>query len=228
MTDNGIQGMDVAPKMKAPGCFGAASVYSLDGEICRKCSVYNECGADAHATLARIRGTINVSDIITRHEKARELTRAQAAANAPKPEAVASTAQPAPITAPVDRKTTVQRVYFEVSADQQEAIARIGPKKTKELAISLCKMNKVRAIHSDVLAGVNPFAESGPSFMRVACALLVKGAFTKASLKTELMDELGWTDGTAAAHVSQAIGFLEAFGVIVGDKSGYIVKPASC
>jgi hypothetical protein len=138
---------------------------------------------------------------------------------------VQSTAQPAPVTAPVQRKTTVQKVTFEVSADQQDAIAKIGNSKTASLAVVLCKMNKVTDIRASVLRGVNPFAESGPSFMRVACDALIDGGFTKAQLKARLMDELVWTDGTAGSHVAQACGFLQAFGVIQAIGGKYTVVP---
>lgn len=219
-----LQGIETQAQVKAPGCFGAASVYALDGEVCKKCVAYEACGTQAQETLEAIRGKINVNDIIARHQKARIESR-QAQSAPPESAAVASAAQPAPITAPVVRKTSVQKVHFEVSADQRDAIAKIGNCKTRELAVVLCKMNKVNSIRSSVVQGVNPFAESGPSFMRVACAALIDGGFTKASLKQRLVDELVWTDGTAGAHVAMACGFLEAFGVVVGKAGFFTVKP---
>jgi hypothetical protein len=214
-------------QMRAPGCFGAASVYSMDSTVCGGCPTFEACGEKARETLEAIRGKINVADIMVRHQKARGLIvkpeePGEALAATPQP-----TPQPKPITAPVERKTAVSRIHFEVSKDQLHAVARIENSKGREMALILCKNGRIADMRAKLTSGVNPFALGGPSFMRVVCDMLLGGGFTRSSLCAKLMADLTWTNGTASSHVPQACQFLVAFGIAQEINGAFTLMPVA-
>ncbi len=220
------------PEAQAPGCFGAASVFSMDSKVCQACPAFNVCGDASIKTLEQIRDTVNVRDLLARHAAARLRAQQGKPANvAPQPIAVSPipVAQRAPIAKPVERKTAVERVTFSISDDDQHVIAILGEQssKTKEQAIVLCKQNKINDCRSMLPKGVNPFAKSGPSYLRVACDMLISGPVTKASLRLRLVKELSWTDNTAGSHVAIACALLYAFQITIPDGEGaFILNPA--
>lgn len=231
--------MTATDEQKAPGCFGAASVYGMDSVVCQGCVAFTSCGAAAIKKLESIRELVDVRDVLARHAAARvkaqnkaaleQMRLAPPAAPTPLVSSPIPVAQPKATVQPVERKTTSARVTFEISGDDQNVLALIGEKsvKTREQAIVLCKTNKVNDMRSMLPKGVNPFAESGPKFLSVACALLLNGGFTKATLKARLIADLEWTDGTAGSHVAIACALLYSFKIITADTSGaFILNPA--
>jgi|GEM_PF-1940367 len=221
----------IEARQQAPGCFGAASVYSMDSQVCQACAAFKECGDAALKTLESIKSVINVADLLARHQAARKRA-ADARAKPVAPQPVESSpipvAQPKPITKPVERKTTMQRVTFSISDADQAVVMKIGEKssKTKAQAIVLCKTNKIDAMRKELPKGINPFATNGPTFMRVVCSMVLSGGFTKASLKSQMMQELDWTDGTAASHVAMAAALMFSFGIVKMEGDKFVLNPA--
>lgn len=214
----------------APGCFGAASVFSMDSTVCKACVAYSKCSDASIATLESIRQTIDVRDLMARHTAARQRNADKLtppAAAAPVQGSPIPVAQPPKVTKPVVRKTTMARVSFDISPADQNVIAMIGEKsvKTRDQAIQLSKQNKINQCRSELPKGVNPFAESGPAFLRVACDMLINGGFTKASLKARLREDMTWTDGTAGSHVAITCALMYAFGIITPEGDRFILNP---
>jgi hypothetical protein len=209
-------------RAQAPGCFGAASVYSMDSEVCGACPATNQCRQAAYSTLELIKDRISVSDIMALHEKARQKMRQMAALQSsatPSP-----TPQPAPVTKPVLRKTPVVSVKFELSADQKTCLARITNKKAQEFAMTLCSTNIMNKIKDQLAKGVNPFPGK-PDLVRITCDMLLNGGFTKASLMKRLMDECGWTEGTAGSQRAIIFSCLEAFDFLQAKGEHYTLSP---
>lgn len=208
-----MQVVTSASAAQAPGCFGAASVYALDSKVCKQCPAYEACGQKAHEVLVRIKGRINVQDFLKLHEKAR------LAAGLPKQGeaqvAPAPVAQPQPVTAPVVRATPVEQVKYEVSAQDRATIERMGNVKVKAVAESLARNNQLGFIRQCLRAQKNPFTDARhyPN-MRVAVDMLLQGGFTKASLAMRYVQELSWTEGTAASQRAAAVCMLQALGVV--------------
>lgn len=204
----------------APGCFGAPSVHSADSHVCQKCPAFDACGPAAMATLQEIRSVIDVSDLLRRHASARS--------------AIASSGgvpgvpvRPLPGVA---RTTKMARAQFAISDDDMSVIIKLERKNTKTAAQAsvLCKHNQIAQLRADLPLGVNPFAASAPSFMRVAIDLLLAhGGFTKARLNGALCEQLGWSATTAASHVAITCALLYAFGFItVQDDGAFVLAPA--
>lgn len=201
----------ISTAAQSPGCFGSPSVYSLDSSVCAACASYNTCRRAAHVTLENIRGAINVSDVLARHAKARLTAISNAADKFPVADAEA-TAQPKPLKDKVIRKTPVAVVMFDVSASDEQIISTLAVK-TGELARQQIKQNLLSTVAPALKQGLNPYASVGPKFLRLACDLLNKGGFTRASLNREMITQFAWQHTTAGPHVAQVCGLFNAFGI---------------
>ncbi|UUZ75405.1 hypothetical protein LP414_27195 [Polaromonas sp. P1(28)-13] len=210
---------------QAPGCFGSPSVYSVDSSVCAACASYNTCRVASHATLEKIRGTINVSDVLARHAKARLAAITDSAIKYPVDNAPPLAAQPKPIRDKVVRNTPVARVVFDVSANHEQIISTLAVK-TGELARQQLKQNRLSAIAPALKQGLNPYAESGPKFLRIACDLLLKGGFTRTSLNRAMVSEFAWQETTAGPHVAQVCGLFNAFDITQETNGTFTPKPA--
>lgn len=214
---------------KAPGCFGSASVYSQDGEMCQRCVAFTECGHTAIQSLATLRTLVDVTDIIKRHQAARH--KANNTMAPPRSNSLEITTVPVtkalPVVAPILRQTTKARVTFEISQKDQNVIAMIGKSSVKamEQAVVLCKYNLITEGIIALKRQENPFAKTGPAWLRVACAMLLEEGFTKASLRERLVKDLEWTDGTAASHVSMAWFILASFKIAVFTDNKFVLNP---
>lgn len=214
----------------APGCFGSAIVFSHDSVTCGACPHFEQCAGVTLERLNQISGTVNVTDLMAKHRRAQKLQAPIRAArqqeqieNAPPP--VQATTQKPAVTAPVERKTTVARVVFEIDEATQQVIARIPNQKAAAQAVVLCKANRIEIAKEALSKGENPFTESGPKYLQVACDMLLRGGFTRGSLKEELQAQLGWTPTTAASHVSIAAALLPAFDIASLAGETFVLSP---
>lgn len=81
-------------------------------------------------------------------------------------------------------------------------------------------------IGSALNAGVNPFVDARPKYMRTVCGALLEGGFTKKSLKERLLQaHPDWEPRTADSQVTTAVSCLAMMGVITeGFGKRYILK----
>ncbi len=92
------------------------------------------------------------------------------------------------------------------------------PKKVRELMQRI--ENAGIKVVSSFAQNENPFPRiegKKPHFLRIACHLLLRleNGVNRELLKTQLMKRLDWAEATAAAHVTQAVQTLVAYGVAV-------------
>lgn len=207
-----------------PGCFGAATVFAFDSEVCKSCPAGQDCAPAAMQTLDRIKTVVKVDDLMARHRKAREKAikdqreKDRQAIEAAPPGPMAT---PAP-TKPVARCTPAEKVEYEVSEKHALIIAEM-PSKAQTFAMSLCKKGFVKEMRKNM---ANKKATPGlPKWLNVALDELTKNGFTRASLKARLMNDLGWTDGTAGSHISIAIAILTGFEIAIETNGGFRVSP---
>lgn len=197
----------------APACFSAASVFSHDSDVCRKCEAFAKCADASMQTLQQIRQIINVEDLLKRHEKAKRVSReALAEEDRRKAEQLPPGNGQAPTMKSAERKTQMVKVVAEITANDDSIIATL-PVKPKQVAIALCKNGLMSHIKKDVAAGRNTLAKTGPGFLREAIALLLSGGFSRAELRAALENNLGWQQAAAASHVSIAVSIFTAFGM---------------
>jgi hypothetical protein len=197
----------------APACFAAASVFSHDSEICQQCCAFEQCASASLETLEAIKGIVNVQDLLKRHAVARKVAQGAMKQADEKLKAEMSPGNiKQPLMKPVERKTRVVQVRFEISADEEHVIAML-PVKPQKVALSLCKTGMLERIKKGVAEGHNALVETGPEWLRVALSSLLAGGFSKSELRESLQSELGWTEGTAASHVSMASVLILAFGI---------------
>lgn len=211
----------------APGCFAAASVFSHDSDVCRQCCAYDACAVAALETLQAIRGVINVSDLLKRHEKAKRVARQviQAADEKAAAELPPGKTQP-PLPGVIERKTEVVKIKFETSADEESVIATL-PVKARPIALTFCKTGMLTRIKKDLRDGRNALAETGPGWLRVAIDRLLAGGFVRSELREAMKNELGWEDSSAGPHTSMAVAMLVAFGIIQETEGRLVLVPAT-
>lgn len=210
----------------APGCFAAASVFSHDSDVCRKCVVFADCSAASLDTLEKIRHLIDVSDLLRRHEKAKRATR-QALAESD--EKLAAHQPPGNIQPPptgVKRKTEVAKITFEVSEDEERVIAMLSSK-VKPIAVTFCKTGMLSRVKKELREGRNALAETGPGWLRVAVDLLLRGGFTRSELRKEMQCKLGWGESSTGPHTSMAVSLLVGFGIAINDDNRFVLAPES-
>lgn len=210
----------------APACFAAASVFSQDSTICQGCSAFADCSAASLETLMAIKSIINVDDLLKRHAVARK---AAMIAKQAIDEAAAAEMPPGNLerpveVRPVERKTQVVPIKFDVSPDENVVLARM-PVKPREIALRMLKANDVEGIRLALTEKRNYYAERGPSFLRVAMTMLLNGGFSKLTLRKTFEAELSWTEGTAASHVGIAVAILVGFKFAQEKSSQFTLMP---
>lgn len=207
-----------------PACFAAASVFSHDSEVCKSCDTFNECSTASMITLEKIRGIVNVEDIMRRHAKAKKVAQAalvEGDKNALR-DLPPGNGEKKFVETPVKRETKVTSVPFVLSKGEEDIIATL-PVKPRKLAVSLCKAGFIEKIKRDLKSGVNTFDTAGPAFIRVALSSLLAGGFTKRALRDRYMVELSHAEDTAASHVSIVCSLVMAFG-IAQENEGRIIR----
>jgi len=224
--------MTATAEQQAPGCFASASVYGADSVVCQACPAYAGCGEESVKTLQEIRQLVDVTDLLARHKAARARVAHRLSPPGKKKPVEPSTvpvSQAPAIVQPLERTTPMVKTVHSISPEDQATIDMLGTKnlKAREQAIVLCKNGKVDDMRSLLPVQGNPFAESGPKYLRVACDMLMRGGFTKAQFKMQLVSELKWGDTTAASHVALACALLYSFKIAVPDSSGaFVINPA--
>ena len=121
---------------------------------------------------------------------------------------------------PVPARTTkAERVKFSLSQDDKDLINSM-PKKQAIKLKRLLETNMDKRAHVELAKGRNPFPRKGAGFLFVATELLLRGGFTRSTLRAGYMQILAWGEGTAFSHVSAAIALLVAMKV-AEERGGY-------
>jgi hypothetical protein len=198
----------------APACFAAASMFAHDSAVCKLCPAFDACSVASLETLQAIRHIINVEDLLKRHQKARIVAQETikkadnkiAAALPP-----GNIPQPAPVK-PVERKTQVMNISFELSKDDADVIAKLSNGKTAAVALQMCRAGVIHDLRESLPKGDNPFLTKGSAYFRVTVDALLSGGFTRASLREKLAKELTIKNNTAGPLVAMICGLLKDFG----------------
>lgn len=109
------------------------------------------------------------------------------------------------------RLAVLHQHYGVKQAPVEKPLPAVLPVKSQEL------IDRIKRTGIDIgqlmLTGVNPF-RTKPSFLKLACHLLIAipGGVSRDNLRYAFKSKLNWTDGTAAAHVLQAVQVLRALG----------------
>ncbi len=182
-----------------PGCFGIAVVH-MKNETCKQCPALTRCRYRAMKTLLEL--DMDVSDL-TKHYTDLGI----------KPSKGSKTSQRE------GRKVTGKVV---ITPDQKRLIDAM-PVKPARIATAL--MGRGIDIKASLLCGENPFSKNTPAFLRVPCAMLIDGGFTKAELKEALLDQFpAWNERTAEGQLSVAFALLCGLDCVEGRAGRYQIK----
>lgn len=221
-----------------PGCFASASVFAHDSEVCRACGVFTECSAKSLETLEQIKGLVDVSDLLKRHEAARKASgkfSAPVDKVQPQPIVISGACPPRsdipppilqkPPVTPVERKTRVEKVEFEITPED-EAILSTLPKKPGEHARILCKRNMIEKIKAELQAGCNALRDSTPVFVSIAIDQIINGGCTRKELASVYLGKTNMSESAASPHATQAFQILIAFGIAQEKGDRLVINPA--
>lgn len=176
--------------------------------------------------LQSISERINVSDLIKKHAVAQaKATPARSERHHEVETRDARVIQRAQPIAPIQRKTRLETVTFEIDPTTATAIAQIGNKKASAQAVTLCKTGTVDQMIASLNEQKNPFPEL-PKWLNIMGDKLAGPAesFTRAGLKAAFMEQLGWKDQTAGSHVSIAVAMAVGLGIVVEHEGSFILS----
>lgn len=216
---------NTAQAVQAPACFGSPSCYAGDSKICQACDATSECGEEVKNTLVRIKNVINVDDLLHKHTQALEKARAKREAERPPLTAAEVLSKPErPMPKAVERTSKVEKITYEID-EATEALIGTLPVKAQPFAVQLCKSGMVARIKKDVKEGLNPLEKTGPKFLALALKVLIEGGFSKAGLRGQFIKEFGWSENTAASHVSLVVKLFTMFEIATETADGFEIFP---
>lgn len=211
--------------MNTPGCYGAASVFSHDSGTCQGCPHFQPCASLSLERLQTISGTINVSDLLKKHERAQAIARPERAQRHQSDETrdLRIVQRAAPIEPP-QRKTQIEKVTFEINGETQELIANITNKKAQAHALILCKGQDLQDLIERFGAGENPMPAT-PKWLHQVGEELLAGKINRQNLKVNLAQQQQWGDTTAGSHVSIAWAMFVGLGIAVEQEGAMVLSP---
>lgn len=193
-----------------PGCFGFASTYSAKSETCQACACRSGCSKTVGEKLKAYAKRVDVGDYLRRHEHHDDEIEGKAAVE---------------ITVAPERKTKAVQSKRMFTEREHAMLEGLAVKPRNELR-KLIEVGLHKSAHATLQAGQNPFPYEGKRYLHVACAMLLEGGFTKASLRERYMSQLGWSQNTAFPHVAMVCAMFNALGLVEENNGGFIVSPA--
>ncbi|WP_151708880.1 hypothetical protein [Acinetobacter brisouii] len=221
------QTIEMLEEQSAPGCFGSATCHSRDSDVCKACQINERCSEEVIKTLERIRGVVNVSDLLRDHtaamNKAKAMKSSTSSTTEPKNEQPSiKPTRPTPTTAA--RKTKVENATIEIDEDSQSIIATL-PVKAQSFAVSLCRSGAMASIKRSISKGKNPLSNTTLKWLSLAIDRLIQGGFTRSSLKNDFVTQFEWKEGTAGSYVSILVSIFICFEVAIEQGETLIINP---
>lgn len=210
-------------------CFGAATVFSADSEVCRQCQDYSACSEQSIETLREIRQIINVEDILARHmlarKKSQDAIKKRDNETASKAPPGNSMTQPLPAE-PVERHTEMVRVKFEQSEADKAFIAKLAVK-ARPYAVKIIEEGAAEQCIEAVKTRNPDALPVKPEWFVIAVQRLLQGGFTRAQLRLAYIETFGWKEETAAPYVSLTIALLPLVAAVQDQAGRIVLAPAT-
>lgn len=175
---------------RAPGCFGYATTHLSKSKTCEVCIWAETCRSHAFDLIKEIHEDMDVSDWVQQFEQARMAVGKRS---------VQGVGRIAP-------RSNANATAFAVTLEGIPARAQ---------AIVRSAIRRGLAVEFNLRTGHNPFREGKPSFMHLACELLItQQGFTREELRQRIQERHPkYTRATVESYLSIAIAALGAFGV---------------
>lgn len=189
--------------MHKPGCFGSASIYSADSDVCRACPASGECAGAALETLKRIRATVNVDALIARHRQARPLSPAKPPVQTATQQAAAP-ATPAPVAA--QQPALLLRVLNALPERDRALVAGIKNTKAQQIAVTLLANGELSGAAGRLAKGQPAMSTGRPKWLAEHfAAVQAQGVIDRIALRQHMERAMQWNTATAEAHASMFI-----------------------
>ncbi len=195
-----------------PSCCGVPSLINVEeGGWCRGCEVRERCVRLAYPKLKRIANSAGMHEELVRFEAvhAETLTRSTVA-KLPTPAGQGETLTP-------NDSDRLRESDMTLTDRQREILASLPVKIAPKVRV-LMQKRVDQAAPVRLAQGLNPFTEADPRYLQIAGELLLeRRSISRSELRKRLIDQLGWTEGTAASHVSAVVAILPALGIATAD-----------
>lgn len=206
-----------------PTCFGSPTSINLaQGSLCRGCSHVAVCGQtslDLLIALARVAPVQDLADTLHTQLQGLGLVPAGEVGISPLPDAQESLSLPD--EGPERSFGRIRRK--ELTQQELELLGKLPVKVAKRMR-PLMRAGLFNRLVPDMKAGKNPFPTTENEFLnRFAGWLLQGGQVVKKAAREGFMTAYGWTDMTAASHVSVAVTLFVTLG-IAKDAGDRIIK----
>lgn len=177
------------------GCFGSVICVNSRNEACRKCTLFSDCFKAAKANLSKITGQSTVDT--SKHERRQFQQEVETAGATYTTTIIESTKR--------ERLTAHQRAIV----DNPEF-----PAKARKLMGSIFRKGITdRYLINLLRAGVNPFKNSTPKILQIACDLILTDSLTKRGLISAFI-AAGQSRNTARSQADSVITALMLMGVL--------------
>lgn len=202
-----------------PSCFASPTAFNpVSDSRCRGCSHFANCGRESHAKLVALARVAPVQDLLDTLA-----TQLQALGLLP----VGGEGVSAPVNPPeplqVPERTFGRIRRKELTQQELDLLGKFPVKVAKRMR-PLMRAGLFQRLVPDLRAGKNPFPTSENLFLRqFADWLLENGEVVKRQAREGFRNAYGWSDMTAASHVSVAVTLLVTIGV-ARDAGDRIIK----
>lgn len=201
--------------MTSPSCFGLPSIYHQESPRCRDCSHREGCESTAYAKLVALSRSVDVTDALARFQHRAGPVRPVEAHETVSLSAV-----------PPERSARRERLKVSLN-DIDQALIDALPVKVATKVRRMMQRNMDQMARHLLAQGKNPFPLKGAGFLHVACELLLSGGFTRSRLRQTYVERFGWTNGTAAAHVSNVTAMFPALRIAIeGSDGAFVMHPS--
>lgn len=148
------------PEIKAPGCYGHASVFKHTSVICKACPSFGTCEQVVAVKLKSIAKRVDIGDFVRRHDN--ESTKAGIPL-------VLDTQHNLDAKKPIKRKQPVKIVKRDLTDSELDILAKL-PKKVVAIGKQLIDSHLDKTALGSLLKGINPFPYDGKRFLHIASA----------------------------------------------------------
>lgn len=198
---------------QTPTCFGSPTSINLaQDSLCRKCPHLAKCGRsslDLLLALARVAPVQDLADTLHTQLQGLGLVPAGEVGVSPSPDA-----QEAPTLPGESPQRSFGRIRRKELTQQELDLLERLPVKVAKRMRPLMRAGLFNRLAPDMKAGRNPFPTTENEFLnRFASWLLQGGQVIKKDARDRFIKVYGWTDMTAASHVSVAVTLFVTLGI---------------
>lgn len=174
--------------MRKPSCHGDPSVFSFASTTCTSCKNFDSCVGTTHDSLLQLKPAGAITVLLERHVRFNRYREDK------------------------EHRASVITGKRELT-DEEEVTAKRLPVKVASQYRRIVSEGFIPLMVKGLAKTSNPFDTNGYKYLSVAFDQLLRGGFTKRSLRLHYMEKCGWSESTAFSAVNMVWHLFTACGV---------------